>query len=93
MISNGVDGSAHNYTISYTDSNTGDVCYSLTISASSCVQGICTVPSISPPPCSEKAGNGNINISISATNQLGTGSPSFTIIGTCMIITMHDLNF
>ena len=89
MISNGVDGSAHNYTISYTDSNTGDVCYSLTISASCCVQGICMVPAISPPPCSNRPRNGNINVSISATNQLGTGPPSFTTIGTCSLIKMN----
>ena len=81
MISNGVDGSALNYTISYTDSNTGDVCYSLTISASSCKQGICTVPSINPLPCSEREGNGNIDISISASNHLGRGPSSFATIG------------
>lgn len=83
MISDGVYGSALQYTISYSDSNTGDVCDTLIISASSCVQGICTVPSISPLPCSERPGPGerNIDIRISATNQLGAGAPSYTTIG------------
>ena len=83
MISNGVDGSALQYTISYTDSGTSDICDTLIISASSCVQGIRTVPSIDPLPCSERAGNGDnfIIISISASNLLGRGPPSVTTIG------------
>ena len=82
MISNGVDGSALRYTISYADSSTGDVCDTLIISASSCLQRICTVPSLSPLPCSKRPGDGNIDIRISATNQLGTGAPSYTTLGT-----------
>jgi hypothetical protein len=58
MISEGVDGSALSYTISYTDSSTGEMCNSLIISASSCKQGICTVPFISPLPCSETVTDG-----------------------------------
>ena len=54
MISNRVDGSAHNYTISYTESNTGDVCYSVTLSASSYVQGIYTVPYLLLAHCWEQ---------------------------------------
>ena len=82
MITNGVDGSAIHYTISYIDSNTGDICSSFTISASLCVQRICTVPSISPLPCSNKVGDGDIDISISAINRLGRGPPAVTSIGT-----------
>ena len=86
MISNGVDGSAHNYTIFYTDSNTGFICDSLTISPYfSCVDEICTVPSISPLPCTSTegmmSGGENINISILATNSLGRGPPSVVAIG------------
>ena len=81
MISEGVNGSALTYTISYTDSNTGEMCNSLTISALSCKQGICTVPFISPLPCSETVGDGDIDISISANNRLGKGPPSVTTIG------------
>ena len=84
MISDGVDGSALSYVISYNDTNSGDMCNSLTISASSCKQEICTVPFISPLPCSERAGNGDIDISVSASNRLGRGPPSVTTI--CMII-------
>ena len=81
MISDGVDGSALSYIISYTDSNTGEMCNSLTISASSCKQEVCTVPFISPLPCSETVGSGDIDISISANNRLGSGPPSVTTIG------------
>ena len=81
MISNGVDGSALSYTISYTDSNTGDCDDSLTIPASFCTQGICTVLSINPLPCSETFGDGNVDIWISASNHLGKGPSSFTTIG------------
>ena len=82
MISDGVDGSAMEYTITYTDSNTGDVCETLTIPASTCIEDACTVPSISPLPCSERIGKGNIiDIMISATNLLGTGPTSLTSIG------------
>jgi hypothetical protein len=81
MISEGVDGSALSYTISYTDSSTGEMCNSLIISASSCKQGICTVPLISPLPCSENYEERDIDISISANNQLGQGPPSVATIG------------
>ena len=96
MISNGVDGSALHYTIAYTDSNTGDVCDSLTISTSLCMQGICKVPSITPPPCSERAGDGNIDISISAISHLGRGHPSVmsiskTGINPCLVCMHYEL--
>ena len=84
MISEGVDGSALSYIISYTDSNTGELCSSLTLPASSCKQRICTVPFISPMPCSDSEivdGDGDIDISISADNRLGRGPPSVTTIG------------
>ena len=81
MISEGVNGSALSYTISYTDSNTGEMCNFLTISASSCKQGICTVPFINPLSCSEVVGEGDIDISITANNRLGKGPPSVTTIG------------
>ena len=86
-ISNGIDGSALSYTISYTDSTTGVVCVSVTISATTCVQRVCTVPSIDPLPCSQTIGNGTIRISISATNRLGNGPATYTNIGT--LINLH----
>ena len=81
MISERVSGSALSYTISYADSNTGEMCNSLTISASSCKQGMCKVPFINPLPCSENVGEGDIDISITANNRLGKGPPSVTTIG------------
>ena len=93
MISEGVDGSALSYIISYTDSNTGELYSSLTLPASSCKQGTCTVPFISPMPCSDSEtvdGDGDIDISISANNRLGRGSPTVTTIGTLYMI---ELNF
>ena len=89
MISEGVNGSALSYTISYTDSNTGEICNSLTISASSCKQGTCTVPFINPLPCSENVGDGDIDISISANNRLGRGPPSVTTIGMISFLRIH----
>ena len=81
VTSNGVNGSALRYKISYTDTNTNDFCDSLNIAASSCKEGICTVPSISPLPCSERPGDGDIDVSISAISHLGRGPPSSTTIG------------
>ena len=88
MISNGVDGSALQYTISYADSNTGNTCESLTISSSVCAKGICAVPSISPLPCSSRIEDGDIDILISAVNHLGSGPPAVTTIGIEIYIRM-----
>ena len=91
MISNGIDGSPLSYTISYTDSTTGVVCESVTISATNCMQRdtVCTVPSIDPLPCSQTIGNGTIRISISATNRLGNGPATHTNIGICSSTCMY----
>ena len=83
MISNGIPDSTLSYTVSYIDSNTGGTCSSLIISSSYCKQGICVVPSINPLPCADHktVGDGDIDVSISATHSLGRGPSSFTTIG------------
>ena len=83
MISSGVDGSALNYTVSYTDSSTNVICDFLVIPASSCVQNVCTVPRLDPVPCSQSFNTGIeiIDIAISATNILGKGPASLFSIG------------
>ena len=81
MISDRFDGSALNYTITYTDSTTGTTCESLTILASLCVQEICEVPPFNPLLCFERFGEGDIDISVSASNLLGKGPPSVITIG------------
>lgn len=88
MISNGVDGSAHLYTTSYIDSNTGETCESLTVRATSCgeMNSTCTIPYITPLPCSERVGDRNIEVAISATNRLGSGPSSITRISTKIFV-------
>ena len=41
FISNGIDGSATNYTVTYSDSTSRRICDSVTISASTCISGHC----------------------------------------------------
>lgn len=82
MISDRFDGSALNYTVTYTDSTTGTICESLTILAPLCIQGICEVPPFNPLLCFERFGEGDIDISVSASNLLGKGPPSVITIGT-----------
>ena len=94
MISSGVDGSALNYTVSYTDSSTSATCDSLIIPASSCVQNVCTVPRLDPVPCSQSFNGGieSIDIAISATNILGKGPASLFKIGTSERDIDHRVN-
>ena len=81
MISDGIDGSATSYTISYLDSISGDLCSSATIPASLCVEGMCNhtfeVSTSSCPPCVD------INITIYVTNILGNGAISDPITIGC----------
>lgn len=83
-ISEGVDGSALNYTVIYTDTSTNTRCDTHTIPSTSCVNHVCTLPNIEPFPCSQNIGNGtlSIDVAISATNMLGEGPPYTFSIGT-----------
>ena len=75
FISDGIDGSVRNYTITYFDSTFGSSCGSANIQASSCVDGICAhnfdiLQSSSCPPSTA------IIVSVVASNVLGSGPPS-----------------
>jgi hypothetical protein len=74
MITDGIEGSTISYTITYVDSISGDFCNSVTIPASSCIDGMCNhtfeVTLSSCPPCVD------INITVYATNILGNGAIS-----------------
>lgn len=80
MISDGIDGSSISYTITYMDSASGDLCSSVTIPASSCIDGICNhafeVP-LSSCPCMD------INITVYSTNILGNGATSDPLTISC----------
>ena len=94
MISSRVDGSALNYTVLYTYSSTNAICDFLIIPASSCVQNVCTVPTLDPVPCSQSfnGGIGSIDIAISATNVLGRGPASLFSIGNSEKDVHHRVN-
>ena len=81
-ISNGVDGSAVSYSIYYTDSDSGAVCASATILASSCISGVCDHEIIvSSSPCYSSL---SIQVTVAATNRFGSGLPSVPVsIGLC----------
>ena len=76
-ITDGIDGSALSYTLTYADNNNSDiVCGSATIPASSCNFGTCKYAFPSLSVCSAS----NIyNMSVFATNLLGNGHASSTI--------------
>ena len=75
-ISDGIDGSASSYTITYTDSTTGVACVSATVPAATCVNSTCEhklqLPSSS---CSDLS---KILVQVSGTNRLGS-DPSLSI--------------
>ena len=81
-ISNGVDGSALSYNINYIDADSGFVCTSATILASSCKKSVCVHQFIvSSSPCHSSL---SIAITVAATNRLGSGLPSDPdLIGLC----------
>ena len=75
MITEGVDGSPINYTVSYTDSTFSSTCGSKVIPASSCSGQVCShffdiFESSSCPPST------GITVTVFATNLLGRGSSS-----------------
>ena len=73
-ITDGFDGSATSYTISYTDLTSGYICGSTTIPASACENGVCSDWfDISSSLCTQST---NITVTAFATNLLGDGPPS-----------------
>ena len=73
FISEEIDGSATNYTITYTDSTSQRTCSSVTISASACISGQCNHTFGIPSLCSDIT---SIAISVFATSILGNGPSS-----------------
>ena len=67
------------YIAVYSNTSMGqtDVCGSANISSSSCVNGVCT--SSLPSSCYDR--NGNITVSVSATNVYGSGPNNSLVIG------------
>ena len=79
FISNEINGSVQNYTVTYFDSTFGSSCGTANIPASSCVGGMCThyfdiLNSSSCPPST------TIIVSVVASNVLGSSPPSSPLI-------------
>jgi hypothetical protein len=78
LISDGIDGSATNYTITYSDPSSGRTCDHVTILASACTtSGQCNHMFDIPSACSNFNG---IIITIFASNILGKGPSSEPIL-------------
>ena len=78
-VSGGVDGSAISYTLTYDNSVSGATCESATVSASSCVNGICRHSfTYEQSGCSSPSVG--VNVTVSAANILGSGPPSYPIV-------------
>ena len=76
FISEGIDGSATNYTIMYNDSTSGRMCDFVTISASVC-SGQCNHTFDVPSICFAIA---SITITVFATNILGDGPMTLSVL-------------
>ena len=71
-ISDGIDGSATSYTITYTDTLSGDTCGRATIPASVCLNRMCShVFEVSSSNCRPFS---DINVTVFGTNILGNGT-------------------
>jgi hypothetical protein len=77
-ISDGIDGSANSYNITYTDAVSQIICASVEILASSCSNGICEHEfRIFSSECASSALH--IVVAVAGANVLGTGRPSFPV--------------
>lgn len=78
MIYSGIDGSAHNYTITYSDATFGSTCFTTTIPSSSCNNGMCShdfdIASYSVCPSTT-----SITVTVFGTNILGRGLTSVPV--------------
>ena len=76
-ISDGIDGSATSYTISYTDALSNEMCSAVTISASFCVNRMCShLFEVSSSNCRPFA---DINVTVFGTNVLGNGTVAHSV--------------
>ena len=73
-ISDGIDGSPISYTIIYSNATTGDICLNATLPASECQGGVCHHYFYAYR--SECSPQGNVSVSVYATNILGDGPVS-----------------
>lgn len=72
IISDGIDGSATSYTITYTDAVSSDMCSEVTVPATVCVKGICShLFEVSSSNCRPFA---DISVTVFGTNVLGNGT-------------------
>ena len=76
FISDGIDGSATNYSVTYSDSTSERTCGSFTISASTCTSGRCNHTFDIPSVCSDIS----IVITVFATSILGDGPSSEPVL-------------
>ena len=75
MISDGIDGSATSYTLTYYNSVSGIICGSAIVPASTCVDGMCRhFFTYKESTCNSPSVS--VNVTISAANLLGSGPPS-----------------
>ena len=87
-ISDGVDGSAIFYTITYVDSISNSTCHSATVPTSNCIGGVCYSNYSFPSDSITCAHSLNISVRVSASNILGNSSeslPKYILIGGFMI--------
>ena len=84
-ISSKIDGSPLYYHVSLSDLTTDAICFTVNISAASCLRGVCEV-SISSLDLAQCPPQTNINVSVLAFNLLGNGPASRTIVGMLLSI-------
>ena len=76
-ISSTIDGSTTYFTVTYSDSVSGESCHPpITIPVSSCVNGICNHLFDVLSPSSDCPASANITTTVFASNVLGDGAPS-----------------
>jgi hypothetical protein len=84
MISDGIDGSAISYTLTYYNSISGIICGSAIVLASTCMEGVCRHTFTYEKSACGSSSINNVNVTISAANHLGSGPASnpITVQGT-----------
>ena len=75
IISDGIDGSATTYTLTYYNSISGIICGSAIVLATTCMDGVCRHTfTYEESACGSSSIS--VNVTISATNHLGSGPAS-----------------
>ena len=90
-LTNGVDGSAISYTITYTDTKSELICKSTTIPTSSCQEETCThYFDVTSSNCQSSS---NITLTVFATNILGNGPSTKPLIITLSLSKLMNIGF